>query len=179
MATTTLMSFAEFERLDQGPDDIELLKGELIRMPPAQRSHMEICERLYDLMKPAVETLRKANPGLNLGKVHMEMGYRFSTVPASWLKPDVSVTQPEQPGDRFYLGAPRIVFEIVSEFDRAPDLDRKIALYLANGASEVWLIYPSERYAWVYDGTATARQETLSIHTNLLPGIDIPLHEIL
>jgi Uma2 family endonuclease len=179
MATTTLMSFAEFERLDQGPDEIELLKGELIRMPPAQCSHMEICERLFELMKSAVETLRKANLGLNLGKVHIEMGYRLSTEPASWLKPDISVTHPGQPRDRFYLGAPRIAFEIVSEFDKASDLDRKVAMYLANGASEVWLIYPGERHAWVYDGSATARQETRSIHTSLLPGIDIPLHEIL
>jgi len=32
--TTTLISLAEFERLAEGPDQIELLKGELIRMPP-------------------------------------------------------------------------------------------------------------------------------------------------
>ena len=30
MATTTLMSFAEFELLDAGADDVELLRGELI-----------------------------------------------------------------------------------------------------------------------------------------------------
>ena len=38
--TTTLMSFAEFERIEQGADQIELLKGELIRVPPPQRPHM-------------------------------------------------------------------------------------------------------------------------------------------
>jgi Uma2 family endonuclease len=62
MATTTLMSFAEFERLDAGPNTIELLKGELIRIPPAEDEHMNICERLYDLLKAAVERLRQANP---------------------------------------------------------------------------------------------------------------------
>ena len=33
--TTKLMSLAEFERLDTS-DQVELLNGELVRMPPAQ-----------------------------------------------------------------------------------------------------------------------------------------------
>ena len=45
MGTTTLMSFAEFELLDAGADDVELLRGELIRTPPPPRRHMEICQR--------------------------------------------------------------------------------------------------------------------------------------
>jgi Uma2 family endonuclease len=179
MPATTLMSFAEFERLDQGADKIELLKGELIRMPPAQNDHMDVCESLFEVLKAAVEHLRNTAPELKLGKVHMERGYRLAGEPASWLQPDVSLTHPDQPVDRFYLGAPLIAFEVVSEFDKAPDLDEKVAEYLANGAAEVWLIYPKKRHAWVYDGTGTARHETRSIHTALLPDVDIPLDRIL
>jgi Uma2 family endonuclease len=120
MRTTTLMSFAEFELLEWGADDLELLKGELIRMPPAQNSHMDSCERLYELLKAAVEILRQTNPAGKFGRVHMERGYYFPAEPASWLKPDVSLTHPGQPGDRYYLGAPLIVFEVVSEKDRQP-----------------------------------------------------------
>jgi Uma2 family endonuclease len=105
MATTKLMSFAEFERLDQGPDEIELLRGELIRTPPPDDEHMNICERLYDLLKSAVERLRQAHPSMRIGKVHIERGYRFAGEPPTWLRPDVSVTHPDQPVDRFYLGA--------------------------------------------------------------------------
>jgi Uma2 family endonuclease len=68
---------------------------------------------------------------------------------------------------------------VVSEFDRAPELDEKVLEYLANGAAEVWLIYPKKRHAWVYGGTGTARRETRSVHTALLPGIDIPLDQLL
>ena len=50
MGTTTMMSFADFELLDAGADDVELLRGELIRLPPAQRNHMEICEQLFRLL---------------------------------------------------------------------------------------------------------------------------------
>jgi len=179
MATTTLMSFAEFERFDQGPDEIELLKGELIRMPPPEREHMIICHRFYDLLKPAVERLRQANPALKLGVVYIEQGYRFQGEPASWLRPDVSLTHPDQPFGRFYIGAPLIAFEIVSPSDTAPHLDEKVSQYLANGAAEVWLIYPTQRHAWVYDGSGAARQETRVIHTRLLPSIEIPLDRIL
>jgi Uma2 family endonuclease len=178
MATTSPMSFAEFERVDQGPDEVELLRGELIRMPPPEDEHMNICERLFKLLDAAVERLRQANPAVRLGKVHIERGYRFPE-PASWLRPDVSLTHPDQPVDRFYIGAPLIAFEVVSASDTAPHLDEKVSEYLANGAAEAWLIYPKRRHAWVYDGSSAAHQETRAIHTTLLPSIDIPLDEIL
>jgi Uma2 family endonuclease len=179
MATTTLMSFAEFERLEEGPDHIELLKGELIRVPPPYLAHMQVCERLFELLKATVERLRQNSPGLSLGKVHIEMGYYFPGTPPSWLRPDVSLTHPEQPADRFYVGAPLIAFEVVSESDTAPQLDEKVSEFLANGSAEVWLIYPSQRHAWVYDGSGAARNQGRAIHTPLLTGIDIPLSDIL
>ena len=58
------MSYGEFERLEEGADQMELLKGELIRMPPRKRAHMEICERLFEGLKSEVEHLRRARPGL-------------------------------------------------------------------------------------------------------------------
>ncbi len=178
MATTTLMSFAEFELLEWGPDDLELLKGEPIRMPPPQRPHMVICHWLYKLLDSAVEHLRQTNPSRKVGSVYMEMGYYFPGEPASWLRPDVSLTHPGQPGDRYYIGAPLIVFEVVSENDSPARLDRKVSAYLANGAAEVWLLYPVQRHAVVFEASGS-RIETRSIHTDLLPGVDIPLDQIL
>jgi Uma2 family endonuclease len=178
MATTTMMSLAEFERLEQGPDQIELLKGELVRMPPPQRAHMEIARRLFKLLDPAVEGRLREQPAINLGTVFFEMGYLLSRNPASWLRPDVSLNHPDQEGDRYFTGAPLIVFEVVSESDTAPQLDEKVSEYLAGGAGEVWLIYPNRRHAWVYDGSASARHETSAIRSALLPGIEIPLDQI-
>jgi Uma2 family endonuclease len=172
MATTTLMSFAEFERLDGGPDHLELLKGELVRMPPPYANHMEVVERLFEALKAALGKRQ------NVGKVHIEMGYLLSTEQPSWLRPDVSLTHPEQPRDRFYLGAPLIAFEVVSDHDRAFDLDAKVAEYLLNGAQEVWLIYPKTRHAVVFSPGAI-RAESTSIRTELLPGLDIQLDSIL
>ena len=180
MGTTTLMSFEEFELLDAGADDVELLRGELIRLPPPQRKHMEICERLFELLKAALERNRRANSGAGIGKLHIEMGYLVATDPRSWLQPDVSLTHPDQPGERYYVGAPLVVFEVVSEYDTATRLDKKVADYLAYGAAEVWVIYPELRHAWVYRGAGlTTTRETEAIHSDLLPGIEIPLDEML
>src|SRR5450759_707062 len=108
MGTTTLMSFAEFELLDWGADDVELLRGELIRLPPAQRKHMEICERLFELLKDALERWKRANSEAGIGKLHIEMGYLISSDPRSWLQPDLSLTHPNQAGERYYEGAPLV-----------------------------------------------------------------------
>jgi Uma2 family endonuclease len=179
MAATTLTSFAEFERLDFGADEVELLKGVVIRMPPPFNDHMDVCEDLFKRLDSDVERLRASDPALRLGKVHMERGYRFFTDPSTWLRPDVSLTQYDQPIDGFYLGAPLIAFEVVSASETAADLDEKVSEYLANGAAEVWLIYPRKGHAWVYDASGAARLESRSINTALLPGVEIPLAEIL
>ena len=180
MGTTTLMSFEEFELLDAGADDVELLRGELIRMPPPQRKHMQICRRLLKLLEAALERWKRSNPDGRIGEVEIEMGYLVSTDPRSWLQPDVSLTHPDQPGERYYEGAPLMVFEVVSEYDTATRLDKKVAVYLAHGPAEVWVIYPELRHAWVYRGAGlTTTRETEAIHSDLLPGIEIRLDEIL
>src|ERR1035437_8306261 len=180
MATTTLMSFAEFVLLDFGADDVELLRGELIRIPPPQREHMHVCRRLFEMLKAALERWKRANPEARIGEVEIEMGYLISSDPRSWLRPDLSLTHPDQPGDRYYEGAPLVVFEIVSEYDTATRLDKKVADYLAHGAAEVWVIYPEARHAWVHRAAMpAATRETEATHSDLLPGIEIPLDQIL
>jgi Uma2 family endonuclease len=92
----------------------------------------------------------------------------------------LSLTHPDQPGDRYYEGAPLVAIEVVSEYDTATRVDRKVAEYLAHGAAEVWVIYPEARHAWVYrDAVPAAARETEAIHSELLPGIEIRLDEIL
>lgn len=180
MGATTLMTLEEFEALPDTAERLELLEGELIRMPPAALLHMEIVERLYDRLKAAIRKLRRSKPAASLGKVHMEMGYLLIQEPRSWLQPDVSLTHPNQPRSKYYEGAPLIAFEVVSPDETAEGLNRKVRLYLKHGAAEVWLIYPGERHAWVHRRDAReARLEEKAIRTPLLPGVEIPLAKIL
>ena len=175
---TTTMTFEEFERLPDGPEELELLEGELVTMPPPERSHMEETELLYKRLDAAVDLRR--NEGEALGKVHMEMGYLLTSAPRSWLRPDVSLTQPNQPGGKHYEGAPLMAFETVSAEDRATDLMHKVRLFLRYGAQEVWLIYPVSRDAYTYKpGVAAAMHEEQAIHSDLLRGIRIPFDQFL
>lgn len=177
MSTTALLTLEQFERIEW-EGQLELLKGELIRLPPPQRPHMEGCEELYKTLDAAVARLRKEQPTLKLGKVHFEMGYLLRGEPRTWLRPDVSITYPDQPGKRYYEGAPLIVFEIVSEWDTEEQLAAKVAQFLANGAREVWVIYPDTREAWLHN-TSDPPRLMKSIQSALLPGIEITLDEIL
>jgi Uma2 family endonuclease len=179
MATTTLMSFADFEHLDAGADKIELLRGELIRVPPPKFGH----SRYSDLLSRELSTVIENSSAFNGMLVCREMGYCLSSDPDSWLQPDVSITHPNQApqnDEEYCIGAPFIVFEMISPSETASQLQEKIDEYLANGAEEVWALYHKRRDAWVYSkGTNIARHETTSVHSDLLPGIDIPFDKFL
>jgi Uma2 family endonuclease len=126
-AVKTLLTFEEFEQLPdpETGESLELLDGEIIELPPPQKRHMLGSEELFKRLKQQVEALRVRLPEVPLGKVHMEMGYLLRGRRSSWFRPDVSVTWPDQPGDRYYEQSPMIVIEIVSEHDRANDIERK------------------------------------------------------
>jgi Uma2 family endonuclease len=177
---TPTMTFEEFERLPDGPEDLELLEGQRIQMPPPECSHMETAQELFGFLGAFVEEFRQATQAEELGKVHFLMGYLLTSDPRSWLRPDVSITYPNQPRGKYYEGAPLMVFEVVSAEDRAGDLDRKVRLFLHYGTQEVWLIYPQTRHAYIYKpGAAVAVHEERAIHSDLLPGIEIPFDQFL
>ncbi len=181
MGTTTssLMTFQEFEQLPDEPRKLELLKGELIRMPPPKKKHMLSTERLFKLLDRIAEDLSRKHPELGLGEVHMEMGYRMGSDPESWLIPDVSITHIGQAGDEYYEGAPLIAIEVASESQSAAYLEAKAQTYLANGALEVWLLYPKTRHVWIcHAGKTTVDLQEQAIRSELLPEIDIRFDDI-
>jgi Uma2 family endonuclease len=169
------MTFEDFEKLDFGADQVELLEGELIRLPPAGRKHTEAAMRLYHRLLESMSRLSSPS----LGAVYHEMGYKLTERPRSWLQPDVSITHPGQGGDKYYEGAPLVAFEIVSPDDRASDLERKVQKYLATGSEEVWVIYPEARHARKYTRDGQSKYEEQAIRSGLLPGIEIPFNDFL
>src|SRR5256885_1371669 len=177
MGSTTLINIAEFERLE-GPDHIELLKGDLIRTPPPDRRHMQTCRKLFLLLVAAVEQVQRENPDSHLADVEFEMGYLLRPEPASWLRPDLSIPGAGQPGERYYEGSPLLAIEIVSPRQTAAKLEEKVETYLAHGAAEVWVVYPEGRHARLHRADGTSVRETKWLHSALLPGIQIPLDEI-
>src|SRR5437588_240166 len=138
MGATTQLTIEEFFDLPEAPGKQELLDGELIALPPAKHSHMQIAMDLY-LMLVAV---------LSKSRVCHETGYQLTR---GWLQPDVSVTWPDQRIENDWpQGAPMIAIEIVSSANRPEHIDKKTAVYLEEGAAEVWVIYPANRSMAVF-----------------------------
>lgn len=80
VATTTLTSFDEFERLEFGADEVELLKGVVIRMPTPFNDHMDLCEDLYERLKSAVEHLRASYPDVRPESFTLGVAIDFSPI---------------------------------------------------------------------------------------------------
>jgi Uma2 family endonuclease len=172
MGTTTLLSFEEFEQLPDEPGKLEFLDGELIKLPPAKRRHMDVARRIYLLL---VRAVAKAENSANLGEVYFETGYKFSS--RAWLQPDVSIPYCDQPGGDYFESAPALAIEVISESNTAEQMDRKVNVYLTNGGLEVWLVYPKTRCVWVYrEGHAEQLRDVL--RSPLLPGLELDLTQL-
>jgi Uma2 family endonuclease len=172
MAATTLLSFEEFEQLPSEPGKLELLDGELIHLPPAKIRHMKIAHRLQKILMPIVDATA---PGAGLGEVYLETGYKMGQ--KAWLVPDVSITHLNQPELDYIEGAPALAVEIISEANRAEDMDRKVKTYLANGSKEVWVVYPKTQCVWVF---REGRGEEFcgSLRSDVAPGLSIDLDQL-
>jgi Uma2 family endonuclease len=165
--TLTMEEFLHLPELPAGKR--ELLRGELIDLPPAKDKHNEITHLIYEALKTAVEAA-----GIG-GKVRMEKGYRLS--PAHWLQPDVSLTHPDQPAHDYLEGSPLLAVEVVSESNTAYEIDAKIQEYLIHGAAEVWIVYPDGRHMWVFRQGPTGEHASGQYASSLLGGqvIDLDL----
>jgi hypothetical protein len=126
MSSTALMTFAEFEQLPDAPGKQELIDGELITMPPPELRHSTLVKRLFGLLLRHLPESRVWPD---------RTGYRILD---GWIEPDVSVSWPDQRRDeKYFLGSPMIAIEILSPGE---EIERKLTLYFAEGAAEVWVI---------------------------------------
>ena len=140
MSTTSIITFADFEQMRETPGKQELIDGELIEIPPAKYRHMDISKRVF----------MRLSSGPVGKRAYFEMGYRIGS---GWLVPDVSVTRPNQVVTDYLIGSPALAVEILSPDNRASLVARKLNLYLAEGAEEVWVIDPAKRTMSVHRST--------------------------
>ena len=130
------MTFAEFERLPDMPGTRELVDGGLITTPPRQIREAEASKRIFSLLVDSLGLRRAWLPGA---------GYRIG---GGWVEPNVSVSWPDQKQDeKYFVGSPMIAVEILSPGE---EIERKLTLYFAEGALEVWVIDPRHQSMTVY-----------------------------
>jgi Uma2 family endonuclease len=174
-ATTTLLTFEEFENLPDAPGKRELLDGELIELPPPKLLHTLVQHNI-------AEVLRQYAVGRGL-LVFIEAGFRMGARHSVWLQPDVSVVwreQKERADPNGYLeNSPLIAVEVISPANTAETVERKLAKYFENGAGEVWVAYPKTRRIWRHEGLQAQAVVEHDIFTSpLLPGFEMDLAAI-
>jgi Uma2 family endonuclease len=168
MGTTALLTFEEFEKLPGEPGKLELLDGELIHLPPAKLKHMRMIYRLADILKPGAAAA-------GMGEVCIEMGYKIRE--RAWLQPDVSISRPNQMSNDYFEGAPALAIEVISESNKAEDMDLKVKTYLANGGVEVWVVYPKTQSVSVFR-TGHIEEFRGTLRSSLLAGLEIDLNQL-
>ncbi len=180
MATTRLITAEDLFRMEEGTDRLELIRGELRRMPPAGGEHGEIGQDLAGHLWLHVRTYR-------LGKVYSaDTGFVIERGPDTVLAPDIAYIRadrlpPKEARAGFLPIPPDLAVEVLSPSERAGAIAAKVALYLGAGVRLVWLIRPRTRTIEVHHADGTHRILRLSDELDggdVVPGFQLPVAEL-
>ena len=178
--TTTLMTAAELLAMpDDGSHRYELVKGELITMPPAGGEHGAIGIRAAVRIGVFVEQN-------DLGVMfNSDTGFIVETGPDTVCAPDVSFVRKERiPADGipkgFIPGAPDLAVEVISPSDSYTEVAEKVAQLLEAGTQLVVLIDPRTRTVSLHhDGEIDRLTEADTLtFGDALPGFECPITEL-
>src|SRR5262249_2033223 len=140
--TTGLMTAEEFARRPEPEDGSreELVRGEVVTMPPPSFRHGEIAAQIGFLLK----SFLRQSP---LGRVVAETGVRTEQGPDSVRGPDVSYWSFKRlPKSQRIVTYPKVAadlcVEIRSPSNTAQKIRDKVAEYLRAGVRVVWVVDP-------------------------------------
>ena len=175
MASKTLLTAEQFERL---PDDgmrHELDEGQLISTPPAFGEHGQIHGETGSILRSFVRSR-------SLGLVFLTTGYRLKR--DTVLAPDVSFIRAERARtldlDSRFECAPDLAVEVISPSETAAEIAHKVRQYLQAG-SAVWVVYPDDRTVHLFETSKNARvleADDLLEAPNLLPGFSVRVSDL-
>ncbi len=182
MATTTLMTAEELACLPETAERIELVRGEVRRMPPANPEHGRRAATATIVIGSFVRQH-------GLGEVYTaDPGFILGRVPDTVRAPDLAFIRRERippVGERergYWELAPDLVVEVVSPSESADDLQEKVTDYLSAGTRLVWALFARTRTASVYrpDGTVRLLHENDPLDgEDVLPGFSCRVAELL
>lgn len=169
------------------PEDMsrryELLHGELYMVPAPTTRHQRISRRLETILDRHVSSLRLGEVFDAPVDVILGEGREREVT-----QPDMLfITQARREIIKLHgiEGAPDLVVEILSEGSAERDRGYKRTLYARSGVSEYWIVDPDARTVEVYAASGdelagpTVFQADVTLTTTLLPGLAIPLADIL
>lgn len=183
MAVDPILRKLTYEDYLQFPEDglrHELIGGEHFVSPAPNRKHQRSSWNLASFIAPYL----RENP---LGEAYTAP-FDVVLTPHDVVQPDLILVSNERLsilGDKNVQGSPDLVVEILSERTRKKDESLKLRLYERAGAQEYWMLDPDRRTARVYrlaGGHFVLALDLAAgdvLETPLLPGLRIPLAEVL
>ena len=156
----------------------ELVRGELVKMPPAGFKHGDIGLAVASHLHQHVNAMR-------LGRVvASDTGYQLSVDHV--LAPDVSfVAESRLPAsglpEGFFQGAPDMAVEVISPSEREQHISEKVGDYLRYGCKMVVVIRPRARRVEVHlpnRETQTLEPDDVLDGGTAVPGWQLPITEI-
>ena len=163
MSVCALIPVEDYLRTAYSPD-CEYVDGELMERKVGERPHSLVQRKLIGWFL----------------KQHAELQVwpeqRVQVSPNRFRIPDVSVTL-DDPGTDIFHTPPLIVIEILSKDDSLSLLQEKIDDYLAFGVTNVWVIDPRVRIAYVCE-PSVIRKVTGDAFEIAEPSTRLPLAEL-
>ncbi len=147
---TKLITAEEFSRMPDPLDGSkqELVRGEIVTVPPTKQPHGFIQIQIGWLLKNVVTPQR-------LGWVGSESGCVTERDPDTVRGPDIYFFSrsrfPERPSG-WPDGAPDLAVELLSPSNRRSEMRAKVTEYLTAGAKIVWVFDPESKTVMVYSG---------------------------
>jgi Uma2 family endonuclease len=158
----------------------ELIEGRLVLMSPTGFLHGDVALALAAALRAFVHPRR-------LGRIVVgEVGFVLRRNPDTVRAADIAFIRadrlpPEGLPFGFFEGAPDLAVEILSPFDRYPDLLRKVSQWLEAGTRLVWVVDPARRTvtAFQFDGTLRLLNESAELDGgDVLPGFRHPVRDL-
>jgi Uma2 family endonuclease len=181
MAVQTILHKAEdLEQMPQSDAHVELVKGEVLTMPPAGHEHGEIALNIGSLLR---EYLRKHKLGKAYGA---ETGFILFRNPDTVRAPDAAFVSTERAArqvrkEGFFDGPPDLAVEVISPTDTDEEVEAKVLDYLQSGTRLVWVIRPRTRTVTAYRSLSNIRlltdRDTLE-GGDILPGFVVKVKDI-
>lgn len=155
MATSRAMTVEELERAPL-EGRYELIDGELVELAPSGGDASNVGAVVAFFLIAHVRPRRLGKVfGANGGFVLFPDRQLVRVPDAAFVRADRLPPIEEQQG--FLRLAPDLAVEAVSPFDRATEVEAKVAMYLEAGVRLVWVIHPRSRRVTVYQPDREAR----------------------
>ena len=179
MPTKTLMTAAEFAKTGPETDGFELVRGELVPMPPPRRLHGRTCIKVGTLLELYSKKLGRGGVYGNDTGLITEMGpdtvrgvdvIFIANVPWKAGEPDAYIDVP-----------PDLAVEVRSEGQAWKSLLAKVHEYLDLGSPMVWVVDPNTRRLTVFQPDSeptTYAAENEFDGGDVLPGLHFKVAEI-